>query len=132
MPSENVTLLMEAFEAFGRGDMDAVAERIDPEFRIEDRILIEPDPAERGPAALLANIELVREAFGDMTWEPQEVLEHDDKIAVRVRATGSGQTTSLLFEEDIGHVYTLRDGRAIKLDIFRTWPEARAAAGLED
>jgi hypothetical protein len=49
-----------------------------------------------------------------------------------VRATGSGQTTSLLFEEDIGHVYTLRDGRAIKLDIFRTWPEARAAAGLED
>ena len=132
MPSENVTVLMEAFEAYGRGDMDAVAERIDPEFRVEDRILIESDPVERGPDALFANLNLVREAFGDMTWEPQDVLERGDKIAVRVRAKGTGEATSLAFEEEIGHVYTLRDGRALKLDIFRTWPEARAAAGFED
>jgi ketosteroid isomerase-like protein len=132
VPSENVTRLMEAYEAFGRGDMDAVAELIDPEFRTEDRILIESDPTERGPAALIANTNLVKEAFGDMTWEPQEVVELGDKIAVRVRGRGTGTATSLPFEEDIGNVYTVRDGRAIKLDIFRTWPEARAAAGLED
>ena len=32
---------------------------------------------------------------------------------------------------DIGHLWTLRDGRAVSLKIYRTWGEARAAAGMQ-
>ncbi len=33
-------------------------------------------------------------------------------------------------DQDIGHLWKLRDGRAVSLRIFRTWDEARAAAGV--
>ena len=41
MASENVERLQLAFEAFARGDIDAVAENIDSDFQIEDSILID-------------------------------------------------------------------------------------------
>jgi hypothetical protein len=99
MAGENVERLQLAFEAFARGDIDALAENIDSDFQIEASIL-------------------------------------GDQILVRVRLEGEGRTTSLAMEQlnpdrDIGHRWTLRDGRALSLKIYRTWGEARAAAGMQ-
>jgi ketosteroid isomerase-like protein len=137
MPSENVDRLRRGFEAFARGDIDAVEEVIDPEFEIENSILIDALPSVRGVEALQVNTDRVREAFGDFTWEPQEIIEVGDRILVRVHVAGEGRSTALPMEQlspnlDIGHLWTLRDGRAVSLRIFRTWAEARAAAGLRD
>jgi ketosteroid isomerase-like protein len=137
MASENVERLRQAFEAFARDDMDAVAEGIDPEFQIEVSILIDALPSERGVEALRANTDKFREAFGDVTWQPQEIIEIDDQILVRVRIAGEGRSTSLAMEQlspgqDIGHLWKVRDGRAVSLSIFRTWDEARAAAGARE
>jgi hypothetical protein len=49
----------------------------------------------------------VREAFGDITWEPREIVDLGDRVLVRVHL-GEG---------------------AVRLDIFRTWEEARRATG---
>jgi ketosteroid isomerase-like protein len=137
MASENVDRLRRGFEAFARGDIEAVEEVIDPEFEIENSILIDALPSVRGVEALQVNTDKVREAFGDFTWEPQEIVEVGDRILVRVRIAGEGRSTALPMEQlspnlDIGHLWTLQDGRAISLRIFRTWDEARAAAGLRD
>ena len=136
MASENVERLQLAFEAFARGDIDAVAENIDPDFQIEASILIDGSPSVRGVEALKVNTDKVREAFGDVSWEPQEIIEVGDQILVRVRLEGEGRTTSLAMEQlnsdrDIGHLWTLRNGRALSLKIYRTWGEARAAAGMQ-
>jgi ketosteroid isomerase-like protein len=136
MAGENVERLQLAFEAFARGDIDAVAENIDPDFQIEDSILIDAWPSVRGVEALKVNADKFREAFGDVSWEPQEIVELGDQILFRVRLEGEGRTTSLAMEQlnpdqDIGHPWTLRDGRALSLRIYRTWGEARAAAGMQ-
>jgi ketosteroid isomerase-like protein len=132
MPSENVAGLQRAFEAFAKGDMETVSQFIDPNFEVEDRIIPEPSPSERGIGALVANAEQVRQVLGEVSYEPREVLDLGDYILVQVRFKGSGRHTSLPVDEDIGHMYTLKDGKAIRLDIFRTWAEARRAAGLAD
>jgi ketosteroid isomerase-like protein len=71
----------------------------------------------------------VREAFGDITWEPREIVDLGDRVLVRVHLSAKGQRTALPIEEDIGHIYTLNEGKAVRLDIFRTWEEARRATG---
>ena len=134
MASENVERLQLAFEAFARGDIGAVAENIDPDFQIEDSILIDASSSVRGVEALQENTDKLREAFGDVSWEPQEIVELGDQILVRVRVEGEGRTTSLAMGQlnpDIGHLWRLRDGRAVSLKIYRTWGEARAAAGMQ-
>jgi ketosteroid isomerase-like protein len=134
MAGKNVERLQLAFEAFARGDIDAVAENIDPDFQIEDSILIDASSSVRGVEALQLNTDKLREVFGDVSWEPQEIVELADQILVRVRVEGEGRTTSLAMQQlnpDIGHLWTLRAGRAVSLKIYRTWGEARAAAGMQ-
>jgi ketosteroid isomerase-like protein len=132
MASESVVNMRRAFEAWAEGDLQTVEKFVDPSFEIEDRILPEGSPSERGVEALVANTARVREVFGDATWEPREIVELGDRILVRVHFEGSGQSTRLQTDTDVGQIFTLRNGRAVKLDVFRSWSEARAAAGLED
>jgi ketosteroid isomerase-like protein len=132
MSQENIDRVKRGFEAFTRGDLDTAFEFIDPSFEINDRVVPEANPSERGPDALIANVRLVWDAFGEVAWEPREIVDRDDLILVRVHMSAKGHHTSLPIEEDVGHVYTMRDGKAVRLDIFRTWDSALEAAGLRD
>ena len=134
MASENVERLQLAFEAFARGDIDAVARTSIPTSRSRTASSSMARSSVRGVEALQVNTDKLREVFGDVSWEPQEIVELGDQILVRVRVEGEGRTTSLAMEQlnpDIGHLWTLRDGRAVSLKIYRTWGEARAAAGMQ-
>lgn len=130
MAEQNVERVRRAFDAFTRGDLETAFEFIDPTFEVNDRVTPEANPTERGPDALIKNAGQVREAFGDISWEPREILDLGDRVLVRVHMSAKGKHTSLPIEEDVGHVYTLIDGKAVKLDIFRTWQEAREAADV--
>lgn len=132
MPQENVEGVKRAFEAFARGDLEAAFELIDPSFEIHDRVIPEASPSGQGPNALIANVGMVREAFGDVVWEPREIVDRGDRVLVRVHMSAKGHHTSLPIEEEVGHIYTLREGKAVRLDIFRTWKEALEAAALPE
>jgi ketosteroid isomerase-like protein len=132
MSQENIDRVKRGFEAFRRGDLATAFEFIHPSFEINDRVVPEANPSERGPDALLANVRLVWDAFGEIAWEPREIVDRDDRILVRVHMSAKGHHTSLPIEEDVGHVYTMRDGKAVRLDIFRSWDEALEAAGLSE
>jgi ketosteroid isomerase-like protein len=129
MSQENVERTERAFAAFSRGDLETAFEFIDPSFEVNDRVVPEANPSERGPDALIANVGQVREAFGDITWEPREIVDRGDQVVVRVHISALGHHTSLPINEDVGHLYTLEEGKAVRLDIYRTWAEALESAG---
>jgi ketosteroid isomerase-like protein len=132
MPQENVERVKRAFDAFARGDLEAAFEFLDPSFEVHDRVIPEASPTNQGPDALIANVGMVTEAFGDVLWEPREVVDRGDRVLVRVHLSARGHHTSLPIEEDVGHIYTLSKGKAVRLDIFRTWREALEAAELPE
>ncbi|MGH2992815.1 MAG: nuclear transport factor 2 family protein [Solirubrobacterales bacterium] len=94
MPQENVDRVKRAFDAFSGGDLETAFEFIDPSFQLEDRVVPEANPSERGPAALISNVGQVREAFGDITWEPREIVDLGDRVLVRVHHSAKGQHTA--------------------------------------
>jgi ketosteroid isomerase-like protein len=130
MSQENVKRMKRAFDAFSMGDLETAFGFIDPDFEIHDRVI--GSPSERGPDALIANAGAVREAVGDVSWEPREIVDVGDRVLVRVHVTGTGQHTSLPIDGDVGHIYTVKEGKAVRLDIFRTWEEALEVAGLRE
>lgn len=124
----NAVRVRRAFDAFTRGDMEPLSELIDPSFEVDDRVTPEANPAQRGLDGLIENAALVYEVFGEVSWDPLEIEDHGDRVLVRVHVTAKGKSTALPIDEEVGHVYTMNaDGRATKLDIFRTWDEARRA-----
>lgn len=132
MSSENVEMVERNYEALDRGDLQSALATIAPEFEIGARAVPEAAPDAKGPEAMVAIIDQIRDVFGDVRWQPLEFLDLGDRVLVRVRIAGTAALTALPVEQDLGHLYTLRDGLVTRLDIFRTWDEARAAAGLED
>ena len=58
------------------------------------------------------------EAWKDFRVEPYEVRQAGDKIAVLFHQTGHGKDSSAQVEMDLGQVYTLRNGRIIRVQEF--------------
>jgi hypothetical protein len=50
--------------------------------------------------------------------------------AVRIHATASGGTSGVGVESEIGQAWTFDAGVVTRMEQFRTWEEALAAAGL--
>lgn len=72
------------------------------------------------------------EAYPDLKVEPLEAKEGGDHVFVWVRFVGHGASSGLPIEMELAHVYTLRDGRAVRVVEYLDRGEALAAAGLAE
>ena len=70
------------------------------------------------------------EAFEDVDYEVEDVLDLDDRVAVRVRGSGRGRGGGMRIDGTLGHLMTFRAGKLVRLGIHGTWDEALDAAGM--
>jgi ketosteroid isomerase-like protein len=124
------------FERFNERDWAGVTRGLPDDFEAVDHV--PPDELRaRGPGALKQITDANGDtAFADLRMEVLEVAilgEDGDlvPVAVRVGATGSGGSSGAPVEAEIAQVWTFRDGVAIRMEQFRTWAEALAAARRE-
>jgi ketosteroid isomerase-like protein len=131
MPQTDVEALQTRYEAGGRGDWAAFFADVHEDFE-----MVTP---ERGPhgATTISGGEQAFAAFTDffgpyeeVTIEPQRFLEHRDRTVVffiqRCRPSGSSATVDI----QAAHLWTMREGRPVRLQIFpereRALKEAQA------
>ena len=74
--------------------------------------------AYRGPEAVLAWLDEGDDAFDDFTVELLEVEELAGHVLVTMRQRGRGKVSGAEVDHRFTHVWTLRDGRAIRLQSF--------------
>jgi uncharacterized protein len=126
--SDGVRILREGYEAFNRGDFEAVIELMHPDIEMQ-RARAAPDPEPvRGAEAIRAW--MMPDIFDEQHVDLVEIVENGDKIFVegkfRVRARGSG----IEINDRAFHVWTIRDGKAARLEFYADRSEALQAAGL--
>jgi ketosteroid isomerase-like protein len=128
----DIETLRVGYEAVSRGDWDAPTRFAHPEFelRTADRV---PNPGTyRGPEEVRRFFEDLFEPFEEVAVQPEEFFERADQIVVfvltRFRPTGS----SAVVENRIGHLWTMREGKAMRLEIFPRREDALEAAGLPE
>jgi ketosteroid isomerase-like protein len=128
----DIETLRVGYEAVSRGDWDAATRFAHPEFelRTADRV---PNPGTyRGPEEVRRFFEDLFEPFEEVVVEPEEFFERADQIVVfvltRFRPTGS----SAVVENRIGRLWTMREGKAMCLEIFPRREDALEAAGLPE
>ncbi len=63
--------------------------------------------------------------------EPEEFIASRDFVVVLCRYTGRGKGSGVDVETHGAHVWTIRDGKALRLEVFSSRAKALTAAGLD-
>lgn len=94
---------------------------------------------EEGPGAPEAGVHRGREGFETFlkAWldsfegfriEPEEIVVDADRLIALVHQSGTGRTSGIPVEARIAHVWTVRDGQAVRWQSFSSQQEALAGA----
>ena len=135
MSSQTVDLARTGYAALAAGDLDRVLEIIDPEITIEVHTG-RPDLPEtqtlHGHAGFRENIGALLEVFEDIEVTPESFTDLGDRLLVEVHTVGHGRASGIRIENRIVHIWTMRDGRAVRFQVFGTRQEALDELGLSE
>jgi ketosteroid isomerase-like protein len=134
MSQENVEAVLRGYEAFNRGDLDAAAEGFHPEIEwIGPGAVPEKQQVYRGIEGVRRFWGLWRDEFEDFAVEIAEVIEAGEQVIVMAAVSGKGRASGAVVRSPtFPHVWTIRGGEAIRVEMFRTRAEAIEAVGLSD
>jgi ketosteroid isomerase-like protein len=133
MSQENVEIVRRAFDAFARGDLEAVVATLDPAVKLEDHDRSLDSPATyQGREGFLQGIALVNEGFEDVRYTPEEFTDTGRRVLVTVRRTGRGTASGVAVDELQFHVFDVENGRIVRVRAFLERKEALEAAGLPE
>jgi uncharacterized protein len=131
---ENVEIVRRIYEAWRRSD-PAVFDAIDAEIELH------PDPEAywvgvnrtyRGHGGLTEYLRFVYEAFEDYRPEVESFLDAGDMVVTLAIEHGRGRGSGVEVESArTAHVWTMRDGKAVRLDLYLDRSRALKAANLE-
>ena len=128
MSQENVEIVRKAWDAYSRADYDRVAGFHDPHIVV---ITLE-DGAVYGNDAVLANYERWNEAWEGAKTTLEEVIGRGDRVFVKDLYRGRGRASGVEVDTRLYEVYTLRDGKVLRIDEYEHRAEALEAAGLSE
>lgn len=72
------------------------------------------------------------DAFEDIRWDPEEILDLGDKVLVTTQQTGKGSGSGVSVTERVFQLFTLRQGLVARQEDFLDHAEALEAAGLSE
>ncbi len=129
--SPNIEAVRQFYAALNRGDVPGVTAHFAPDIV---RVEFEGTPnggTFRGLAALEAHVAKARGTWAEGACEPEELVEHGDKVIayvhVRVRLKDSGQWV----EGRIADGFAFRGGKMVEFHTFEKRADALAWAGMQ-
>lgn len=112
---KNVDIVRRGYEAFGRGDMDALLSLFD-----ENIDWITPGPPDlptaghrRGRLEVAGFFKALNDAFEIQRFEPKEFIEQGDRVVVLGEETVRVRSTGRAVEFIWAHVFEVRDGKVV-------------------
>ncbi len=127
MSEENAEIVRRAYAALSRGDGGTVHDLAAPEFVVDfSRRQVDPFVLRGRDEALAFFLSASREPWDDWpVWEPQEVLDADDKVLALIRTAAQGKGSGVEVEAYVWNLWTFRDRKPVE---FKYFGDDRAAA----
>ena len=113
--SANTDLIRSLYDAFGRGDVPTVVAAMHPQIEWTDAEGFPTGGTYVGPDAVLSGV------FGPIMtdWDgfsvtPNEFIDAGDTVVSLGQYAGTYKGTGKAMSADFAHVWTLRDGKAVR------------------
>ena len=132
MSRENSEIVRRANVAFNSGDMDRVLALLHPDFETTVGPELSPEPdVYRGHDGVRRYFDSFRDAMDQIRFEPARFRAHGTSVVVAQRLSARGRSTGIAVEQHLGQVWTVDDGKVLRVRSYVTYREALEAAGLE-
>jgi ketosteroid isomerase-like protein len=132
MSEGNVNVVKAFLDASMRRDMTQLAQLVDPEIELHGTVGgVQEGRVYRGLTEVIHEYDEVDgEAWEERRIEPEEFVDADDEIVVLFHEFRRGRGSGVELEADTAAVFTVRDGRVVRMQGFLDRAAARKAAGL--
>jgi ketosteroid isomerase-like protein len=128
---DDVEVVRRMLRAFNDGDVEAIVAECDHTVEWEEQSIPGVDRLYRGHDG-------VRRWWATVGWEElgsiegrlEELKEADDTLIAAVRFEGEGRSSGVRVQMHVHLVFTFRDGKVVRRQVFQTLAEALKAAGL--
>ena len=115
---EDVETLRGTYEAFNERGVEAIFERLAPQFQVRDRESSPDRETRYGREGLKQLFDSYMEAFDALRLEPEEFIDAGGHVVVSLHQLARGKGSGARVVSRIAHAWTMRDGAAVRLRIF--------------
>jgi uncharacterized protein len=130
MSQENVQLAQQGYEAFGRGDLEAVGQTFADDIEWWSSDEVPAGGAHKGRDDVIGSFAQIPNYWSDFAVEPSEFFDAGETIVV-VRGTqrGTAKETGANFEAPFAHVFEINGGKITRGEFYADSAEAAKALG---
>ena len=120
------------FELFARGETEVLLAHIDPEIETIEPPEIPGSDTYRGYEGLATAYNHWAAQWDDFRVELEELVDAGSDVVAISHHHGKGRTTGIPVGGLVAYVFTVREGRLVRMRIFNSKSEALEAAGLRE
>jgi ketosteroid isomerase-like protein len=126
---ENLEIVERGIEAFNDRGVEGIIPYIHPEFEATTppNLASEPDTY-RGHDGVRRWFDSFYEVMDQIRWDAHSFQQVGERVVVEFTLRARGKTTGLDFGQEAVMVWSFRDGKGIRIELFQTLDEALAAA----
>jgi ketosteroid isomerase-like protein len=125
--------IVQTYAAVNRRDFDVILAGFDPAIEYRPSIeLMPPDlgAVSHGHDGFRQLWRYWMDAFPDLRWDPEEILDLGDRILVTARQSGRGSGSGVAVSVSVYQLFTVRGGLVTRQEDFLERSQALHAAGL--
>jgi ketosteroid isomerase-like protein len=129
--SQNVDIVRRAFEAFNSEDIERIIAltHVDFEAVVPPELSPEPDTY-RGHDGMRRYFQSFQDVMDEIRFRPQRFWEVGPSVVASLTLSARGRRTAIPVTQRIAQVWTIRDGRALRVRTYPSLAEALEAVGL--
>jgi ketosteroid isomerase-like protein len=133
MSQENVEIVRRLNDVYNERGFAENSEVLDPEFVWDmSRMEVLESASYTGDEGFRRFFDSWSEGFVYDHVEAEEIVDAGDRVVVMVHHSGRGRTSGIDVDQRYAMVWTVRDGRAMRMDMYPTRAEALEAVGLAE
>jgi ketosteroid isomerase-like protein len=130
MPEQNVQLLVAMYTALNEGQGERALGFLHPEAELHTDPADPTSDSYYGLAEVARGVGLWQQEWQSMEYEVQDVTEGTGRTLVTLRLHGIGKRSGIEIDREIFHVWTIREGKAQRCEVYSRRSDALQAAGL--
>ncbi len=130
MSRENVEVIRSIYEDWLAGS--AALDKFDPDIAMIEADTVPGVPSAHGIDAVRRYMDSFAGYWAEIRFEPQEFIEVGDRVVVMARLVGRGRKSGVEVARTWAYVWTLRAGRALRMEAYAHRAEALRAAGVTE
>jgi ketosteroid isomerase-like protein len=123
--SDNFEIVRRHFKARSAADVDALAREMNTQVELDlTRSRAPYQGLYRGHEAISALVQTLKDAWDEIVWEPEELIEAGDRVVAVIRMTGRGKGSGIQTRARGANVFTIHAGKIVRIQVFQDKREA--------